>query len=310
MLRRDSSVRSRSPARGCGGSSAERRREVRSRSAWNRLDRAGGSRSARRRDPRPAPGADLVRRGDQRVVYAEADQIPDAPGDRPTPRDHFRAAGEGTGRTSDLDRFDEWYYHLIHWNDATNEIVGAYRLGATDRIIPSRGIDGMYTRTLFHYDTGLLHELGPSLEMGRSFIRPEYQRRSEPLMLLWKGIGRFSGRFPRYRHLFGPVSIVPIPRDLDPAAPLSRRHQADLRISLVRLNDLRGGRPATGIPPPSARSTASTTSTSSSGRSSGTNGRFRSSSSSTKLGGVFMGFNVDPEFSDVVDSGCSSTCSR
>ena len=43
--------------------------------------------------------------------------------------------------------------------------------------------------------------------MGRSFIRPEYQRRSEPLMLLWKGIGRFAANQPRYRNLFGPVSI-------------------------------------------------------------------------------------------------------
>jgi putative hemolysin len=43
--------------------------------------------------------------------------------------------------------------------------------------------------------------------MGRSFVRPEYQRSYSPLLLLWKGIGAFIARHPRYRMLFGPVSI-------------------------------------------------------------------------------------------------------
>jgi len=43
--------------------------------------------------------------------------------------------------------------------------------------------------------------------MGRSFVRIEYQRSYQPLMLLWKGIGRYVAERPRYRHLFGPVSI-------------------------------------------------------------------------------------------------------
>ena len=45
------------------------------------------------------------------------------------------------------------------------------------------------------------------MEMGRSFVRPEYQRSFSSLLLLWKGIGAFIGKNPRYTTLFGPVSI-------------------------------------------------------------------------------------------------------
>ena len=45
------------------------------------------------------------------------------------------------------------------------------------------------------------------LEMGRSFIRAEYQRSFTPLLLLWKGIGKFVVDHPWYRYLLGPVSI-------------------------------------------------------------------------------------------------------
>jgi putative hemolysin len=60
---------------------------------------------------------------------------------------------------------------------------------------------------LFRFSGRLLHELGPAIELGRSFVRPEYQRESNALLLLWRGIGAFVAREPRYRHLFGAVSM-------------------------------------------------------------------------------------------------------
>ena len=73
----------------------------------------------------------------------------------------------------------------------------------------------------------MLEGLGPALEMGRSFVREEYQRGYTPLLLLWKGIGRYVNENPRYRMLFGPVSIS---RDY---SDLSRRLIAEtLRESL------------------------------------------------------------------------------
>ncbi len=119
----------------------------------------------------------------------------------------FRNAGEGTGRSTDLDSFDAYYLQLFLWNQETKEVVGGYRLGLVDTIVESRGKQGLYTSTLFAYRTELLHRIGPAIELGRSFVRPEYQKSYQPLMLLWKGIGGFLAANPHYRALFGPVSI-------------------------------------------------------------------------------------------------------
>ena len=119
----------------------------------------------------------------------------------------FREVGEGTGNDVDLDQYDQTYRHLFIWNDRDQEVVGAYRLGLSDEILPSHGIDGFYTRTLFDYDEHMITRLGDVIELGRSFIRPEYQREFKPLMLLWRGISNFSAQHRRYRHCFGVVTM-------------------------------------------------------------------------------------------------------
>lgn len=130
----------------------------------------------------------------------------------------FRDVHEGTGKPLDTDEFDESYIQLFMWNREDEEIVGAYRMGQTDMILPRRRRHGFYTNTLFKYRSAFLEDLDPALEMGRSFIRPEYQRKGATLALLWMGIGGFLARNPRYRLLFGPVSIncdyTAISRDL------------------------------------------------------------------------------------------------
>ncbi|MCC5863026.1 MAG: lysophospholipid acyltransferase family protein, partial [Gammaproteobacteria bacterium] len=119
----------------------------------------------------------------------------------------FRRVGEGTGRPLDLDRFDEDYRHLFIWDASARRVVGAYRLGPVDDILTLRGRDGLYTHSLFRYSAALLQDIGPAVELGRSFIIPEYQRSFAPLLLLWRGIGAFMAQHPHYRCLFGPVSI-------------------------------------------------------------------------------------------------------
>ncbi len=119
----------------------------------------------------------------------------------------FRLVGEGTGKALDLDEFDLSYLHLFIWNRKQSEIVGAYRLGLVDEILPQSGKRGFYTYSLFKYSRRFLETLSPAIELGRSFIRPEYQRSFSPLLLLWKGIGQFVVANPKYVTLFGPVSI-------------------------------------------------------------------------------------------------------
>jgi putative hemolysin len=119
----------------------------------------------------------------------------------------FREVGEGTGKRTDLDRFDRNYCHLLLWNKSKEELVGAYRAGNTAEIIAKHGVEGLYTSTLFRYDRRLFEKMGPALELGRSFIRPEYQRQYAPLLLLWKGIARYITVRPETPVLFGAVSI-------------------------------------------------------------------------------------------------------
>ena len=119
----------------------------------------------------------------------------------------FRAAGEGTGKSRDLDAFDDYYWHILLWNKIKGELVGAYRAGNTSEILRQHGMDGLYTSTLFRYDKKLFEKLGPALELGRSFVRPEYQRQYAPLLLLWKGIARLIAIHPEIPVLFGAVSI-------------------------------------------------------------------------------------------------------
>ena len=154
------------------------------------------------------PRARLLSSGVYDVFCAEAGSIPHVLREIGRLRETtFRAVGEGTGRSLDLDRFDAGYEHLFVWNRSRQQIVGAYRVGRTDRIVARLGPDGLYTSTLFRYDERLLSRLSPALELGRSFVRIEYQRSYNALLLLWKGIGRLVAQAPEYRVLFGPVSI-------------------------------------------------------------------------------------------------------
>ncbi|MBN1102560.1 MAG: lysophospholipid acyltransferase family protein, partial [Deltaproteobacteria bacterium] len=142
------------------------------------------------------------------VYFARANQAPRLLQEIGRLREEtFRLAGEGTGKSVDLDRFDNIYLHLFVWNRDRHEVVGAYRMGATDDILKRHGRKGLYTQTLFKYRPALLREINPALELGRSFVRKEYQRSYSPLLLLWKGIGQYVAAYPRYRVLFGAVSI-------------------------------------------------------------------------------------------------------
>lgn len=165
----------------------------------------------------------------------------------------FRAVGEGTGRCSDIDSFDAYYLHMFLWDARQQAVVGAYRLGLVDEILACHGKRGLYTHSLFKYGTQLLDLLNPAIELGRSFVRAEYQRSFAPLLLLWCGIAQFVARSPRYATLFGPVSIS------GRYAPASRRlmveyltgYSADRRLA-SQVSPRRPFRDGTGTSPSDA----------------------------------------------------------
>ena len=218
----------------------------------------------------------------------------------------FRQAGEGTGAARDLDLFDEYYLHLFLWDKEAKQIAGAYRLGPAEEIFRRFRKKGFYVHSLFKLQTPLLKQLCPGLELGRSFVAPDYQKSFAPLMMLWKGIGAYVARHPQTRYLFGPVSISAHYRPLSRSLmlqflktrcfdqTLSRwvrpRHPASLALGreekalLERVRDLEElgelvleleeGRLSVPI----------------------------LLKQYLKLGGRILGFNRDPEFSDVADA--------
>jgi len=119
----------------------------------------------------------------------------------------FRSVGEGTGESLDTDAYDARYRHLILWNVKDQELAGAYRFAGTDEIISEYGAAGLYTAGQFRIKDTFWNRLGPALELGRSFVRPRYQKSYQPLLLMWKGLAEYVSRNPRYRVLFGCVSI-------------------------------------------------------------------------------------------------------
>ena len=174
------------------------------------------------------PSEQILMTSEEYTVYqAKAHQIPNALFEIGRLRElTFRLTGEGTGRSIDMDRFDLYYTHLFLWNRQRREIVGAYRLGQVEPIIQRFGAKGLYTDTLFRYKAGFLEHIRSGLELGRSFVRPEYQKLYSPLLLLWKGIGRFVAQNPECTSLFGPVTIS------DAYSALSR----DLMVSYLMMN--------------------------------------------------------------------------
>lgn len=119
----------------------------------------------------------------------------------------FRSVGEGTGKSADLDAFDDYYEHLLLWSPDEEAIVGAYRMARVDRVLDAHGLSGLYTATLYKFKPGFLKRLGGSVELGRSFIVKRHQKQRHSLMLLWCGICAFVSKNPQYHTLFGPVSM-------------------------------------------------------------------------------------------------------
>lgn len=118
----------------------------------------------------------------------------------------FRAVGEGTGKSKDTDKYDQYYDHIVLWNTKENEIIGSYRLGITKEVIKKFGYKGLYNTQSFIFNKEFDEVLDKAVEVGRSFIQEKYWR-SNGLDLLWNGIGKYLMKNPSVKYMFGGVSI-------------------------------------------------------------------------------------------------------
>ena len=255
------------------------------------------------------PGQVLIDTGAFRVFHAESHQIPLLLHEIGRQREiTFREADEGTGKSIDLDDFDQHYIHLVLWNKDANELVGGYRIGLTDIIMRRYGCRGLYTSSLFTFAPRFLQEISPAMELGRSFVRKEYQKSYQPLMLLWHGIGKYISARPQYKVLFGPVSIGShyhgVSRDLI-VAFLKNHHRVELARYVKghgpkRSNLLKkrlGLKSASGL-----IDNVQDLSDLISCIEPGCGGIPILLKHYLKLGGKFLGFSIDPDFSNVMDA--------
>ena len=133
----------------------------------------------------------------------------------------FRDSGGGTGQPLDLDAFDlekdRLYKQLVIWDPDASAILGGYRyILGPDMIFDEEGQPILASSHLFHFsDTFIKDYLPRTIELGRSFVTPEYQSSKAgakaifALDNLWDGLGALMLQHPRMLYYFGKMTVYP-----------------------------------------------------------------------------------------------------
>ena len=132
----------------------------------------------------------------------------------------FRMAGGGTGKELDWDEYDtceNCYKQLIVWNPESEEIIGGYRyLMGDEWTYDENGQPELATSHLFKFSEKFIKEYAPyTIELGRSFVTPEYQSSKMgakslfALDNLWDGLGALTVINPKMKYYFGKMTMYP-----------------------------------------------------------------------------------------------------
>lgn len=134
----------------------------------------------------------------------------------------FSTAGGGSGKACDIDEYDladypHCYQQLFVWDSEDEEIVGGYRFIEGNNIYRDSN-DELFSATagLFVFtDYFRQYFLPYTIELGRSFVRPDYQPSSNPrkgiysLDNLWEGLGALSRKHTDIKYFFGKITMYP-----------------------------------------------------------------------------------------------------
>lgn len=130
----------------------------------------------------------------------------------------FRHAGGGTGKSIDIDSFDtdkdDPQKQLIVWDPDNREIVGGYRFYFPPEGCSVCDITKIASSLYFNFSDKFLSEYYPHMmELGRSFVHPDYQSRTRgrkslyALDNLWDGLGALILENHHLMYLFGKVTM-------------------------------------------------------------------------------------------------------
>lgn len=159
-------------------------------------------------------------KGDNQIYVVDAHNAPNTMREIGRLRETaFRESGGGTGLDCDIDEFDTMTppcRQMIVWNPADREIIGGYRFILGRDIKIENGVPRIATSHMFHFSEKFINELLPNtLELGRSFVVPEYQSTKAgakalyALDNLWDGLGALTVEYPEIKYLFGKVTMYP-----------------------------------------------------------------------------------------------------
>jgi len=126
----------------------------------------------------------------------------------------FRLSGGGTGKSSDIDEYDTSpttpYRQLIVWDPKDREILGGYRY----IVCTGKPLSSLATQEIFQFSDRFTADYLPiTIELGRSFVQPNYQSTNikhkglYALDNLWDGLGTLIIRYPQIKYFFGKVTM-------------------------------------------------------------------------------------------------------
>lgn len=131
----------------------------------------------------------------------------------------FRGGGGGTGKGCDIDMYDTMTppcRQLIVWDPRSKEITGGYRFIFGEDVKVENEIPRIATSHMFRFSEKFMRDYLPAtIELGRSFVRPEYQSSKAgakalyALDNLWDGLGALMVRNRQIKYLFGKVTMYP-----------------------------------------------------------------------------------------------------
>jgi hypothetical protein len=130
----------------------------------------------------------------------------------------FRQSGGGTGLPMDLDELDTnetCYEQLIVWSPEDEEIIGGYRYILCKNALINNEIL-LSTHHYFDFSEKFITAYLPhTIELGRSWVQPNYQPTVNPrkglfaLDNIWDGLGALIVNNPSMKYFFGKVTMYP-----------------------------------------------------------------------------------------------------